>query len=335
MKILVIGGGIFLGRAVVGAALTAGHQVTVFNRGQASANNGFPVTWIRGDRDGDLVALQGGRWDVVVDTCGYFPRQIRRLLHAVGGTTGCYVFISTVAAYRNLGKAGIIENDALAEPAGDEVSTVTPTTYGPLKSGCEAAAIEQTEMKTLIVRPGVIAGPYDPTDRFSYWVGRMAAGGEVLAPGDPGAPLQIIDVRDLAEWLVRMIEAGSSGVYNTVGPVESLTFGGLLDICAREFKAGANLRWLSDDWLAKRFLADWSKLPLYMPKSNTATAGLFQIDGSKAFSSGLSHRPLRDTIADTHAWLESRAQSIGLKVGLTRSVEREFLAAWMTETRGF
>ena len=222
MRLLIVGGGIFVGRAVIAAAQARQHEVTVFNRGRTSAEYPPGVKFIAGDRDGDLAGLRPARWDAVVDTCAYFPRQVRSLLAALGDEVGHYTLISSVSAYANLSVPGTTEDALLAPPPLEEVNKVTPQTYGPLKSACEAEA--RRAPCTLIVRPGIIVGPGDATGRFTYWGRRAMRGGEILAPGGPGEPLQVIDVRDLAGWLVAMVEARATGVFNAVGPA-TLTWG--------------------------------------------------------------------------------------------------------------
>jgi 2'-hydroxyisoflavone reductase len=328
MKILVIGGSVFVGRAIVAAALASGHEVTVFNRGKSSSVDATKVTWLRGDRDGDLAILSFGQWDAVIDTCAYFPRQVRTLLAALCGRIGHYTLISSVSAYADLGKPGVSEADVLSPPAGDDVDKVTMESYGPLKAACEQVAMNAEGIKSLIVRPGIIVGPYDPTDRFSYWVSRLADGGEVLAPGSPAVPFQVIDVRDLADWIVAAVERGLTGAFNTVGPREPLTFGDMLLDATHALLPTARLNWVSDEFLTARSTAHWGALPLYLPKTMKPFAGMFAINGSKAFGSGLTLRPLSETVADTQAWLMDRKPVAPLKVGLTRQVEAELLEAW-------
>jgi 2'-hydroxyisoflavone reductase len=196
MTILVVGGGVFVGRSMVEAALARGHRVCVFNRGRSP--DPIPgVEHIVGDRNGDLSALASRTWDVVIDACGYFPRQVESLLRELRGRVGLYVFVSSVSAYAEHSRPGIREDDPLASDVDASGPDVTAANYGPMKAMCERVALELSERPPLLIRPGIIAGPRDPTGRLPYWVGRIARGGEVLVPGTPGNPLQLIDSRDL------------------------------------------------------------------------------------------------------------------------------------------
>ena len=195
MRILVVGGTIFVGRALTEVALARGHAVTLLNRGKSGAAVPAGVEQLTADRNGDLSVLQGREWDAVIDTCAYFPRQVRSLRTALGGAPH-YTLISTVSVYADHARPGLNEESPLATPILDDtITTVDAGSYGPLKSGCEAVA----GTGNLIIRPGIIAGPHDPTGRFAYWIRRLADEGEFLAPGDGSAALQVIDARDLAE----------------------------------------------------------------------------------------------------------------------------------------
>ncbi|MEO6995566.1 MAG: NAD-dependent epimerase/dehydratase family protein [Lacunisphaera sp.] len=328
MRVLIIGGGIFLGRSIVTAALAKGHEVTVFNRGRNSVIDPCRITWLRGDRDNDLTALRDGEWDAVVDTCAYFPRQVRTLLVTLGGRIRHYTFISTASVYAELSKAGLSETDALPTAPGDGIEEITAENYGPLKAGCEEEVHHYPILKSLIVRPGVIVGPHDPSDRFAYWVGRISAGGDILAPGKADAGLQIIDVRDLAEWIVMGIEGSLVGVFNAIGPQRSLSFGEFLGTCLSSSQARGRLVWVSDEWLESRSMANWAMMPLFMSKSAPHAAGLFAINGSKAFAAGLAVRSLGKTVVDTQRWLASRDLSPPMKAGMSRAKEEELLQAW-------
>ncbi len=207
MKLLVLGGTVFLGRHLVEAATARGHSVTLFNRGQHNPELYPEVEKLRGDRDSDLSALQGRRWDAVIDTCGYLPRAVRASAELLADAVDHYTFISSISVYADFHTPAMDESAPVGTLADETVEEVTGETYGPLKALCEQAAERALPGRVLNIRPGLIVGPHDPTDRFTYWPVRVARGGEVLAPGRPHVPVQVIDGRDLAEWTVRMVEA--------------------------------------------------------------------------------------------------------------------------------
>jgi 2'-hydroxyisoflavone reductase len=328
MKILVIGGGVFVGKALTTAAVDRGHQVTLFNRGISNSKPSPGVAWIKGDRNGDLAALSGQRWDSVVDACAYFPRQVKSLLKAVEGKVGHYLLVSSVAAYADLGNAGVRETDPLAASIDPEPANVTPENYGPLKAMCEEAAIAAGPKATLLVRPGIIMGPWDPTGRFTYWVRRVARGGEVMAPGGPGAPQQLIDTRDLGAWMVSMIEAGASGGYNAIGPQQPLSWGEMLGAIAAEVNPAARFTWLDDAFLATQKFEGPYAVPLYIPGAATKYSGMYKVDGNAAFQRGLKLRTLRETIRDTAAWERETPPEAVKIAGISEAREAELLAAW-------
>ena len=332
MRLLIIGGSVFLGRALVAEARVRGHEITLFNRGVTGPVADPGVTLLKGDRNGDLSALYGRSWDAVIDTCGYFPRQVRSLLAAVAGRIGHYTFVSTVSAYADLGRPGLTESGELGKLADESTQTVTAQTYGPLKALCEAAAELAMPGKNLIVRPGIIAGPDDPSDRFSYWVGRLAAGGEVMAGGKPGAPVQLIDVRDLAAWIIGMAEAKQTGIFNAVGPAEPLTMEQLFTHCTEELNPAVRLVWVEDGFLVAQGMTEWMKLPLYIPDAETRFAGMFSVNGTKARTQGLKLRPLAQTATDTWRWIQTRPAGAAMKTGLSREQEVKLISAWKTRS---
>jgi 2'-hydroxyisoflavone reductase len=328
MKILVIGGGIFVGRAVLEAAQARGHAVTVFNRGRATA--AFPpgVEWIKGDRDADLGGLGGRTWDAVIDTCAYLPRQVESLLQALAGRMGHYQLVSSVSAYASLAEPGGDEGRPTAPALVAVPGQMTPETYGPLKSMCEHAALQAGPRGTSLVRPGIIVGPWDPTGRFTHWVRRLAAGGEVLAPGDPAAPLQVIDVRDVAALMVAIVEGGLTGAYNAVGPAAPLTWGDMLAESARALGVPASFTWVDDAFVAEHKVGGWADLPLYLPAAAEKFAGMYRIDGTRARRHGLRLRPLGETVADLARWLQDPAAAGVKRMGLSPERETELLAEW-------
>jgi 2'-hydroxyisoflavone reductase len=337
MNLLILGGTVFLGRHLAQAALAQGHTVTLFNRGLSGPDILPEVEKLRGDRDGDLTALEGRRWDAVIDTCGYVPRHVRAAADRLADNVGQYVFTSTIAVYSDLGKRGIDETASVASVAADQIEALTAETYGGLKAICERTLEERMPGRVLNIRAGLIVGPYDPLDRFTYWVRRVARGGDVLAPGKPERQVQIIDARDLAEWVVRMIETGQSGVYNATGPDYMLTMGRLLEACLGVSGSGAKLIWVGDEFLVRREVGAWQEVPLWLPADNLQMSGLMAVDCDKAIASGLSFRPLSRSIRDTLEWDRTRRGPIepyrlfGIELplaGLSEERERELLQAW-------
>lgn len=317
MRILVIGGTRFLGRHLVEQALAAGHAVTLFHRGRSGAEL-FPQAERRiGDRNGDLAPLAGGEWDAVVDTCAYVPRHVHTAAAALRGRVGRYLLVSTISVYASMARPGPDENAALQALADPATEQVTGDTYGGLKALCEAALADALPGQELVARPGLIVGPRDPTGRFTWWPRRIAAGGDVLAPGDPGAPVQFIDVRDLAAWLLRQAEAGTTGTFNLAGPETPLTMGELLDTAVRVLQPSARLHWAGEAFLLGAGVAPWTELPLWVP---AAESGLHEVSIARALASGLRCRPIAETLADTAGWA---AASDGPHDGIGLAPERE------------
>ena len=327
MRLLILGGTIFLGRHLVDAALARGHEVTLFNRGQHGAELYPAVERLRGDRDGDLEALRGRRWDAAIDTSGYVPRVARASAELLAGEVEHYTFISSLSVYAHFRERGTDERAPVGVLDDPTVEQVDGETYGPLKALCERAVEAALPGRALIVRPGLIVGPHDPTDRFTYWPSRAARGGEVLAPGRPERHVQIVDARDLAEWTVRMVEARQTGVYNATGPAEPLTMGRLLEVC-QEVGGGARVTWVSEPFLAERQVGAWIELPLWLPASDPDLAGFSDVDVSKAIAAGLTFRDLAATVRDTLAWDATRPPEREWRAGLSPAREAELLAAW-------
>ncbi len=329
MRLLVLGGTVFLGRAVVEAALADGHEITIFTRGRTNPELFPEVEKLLGDRDGALGPLADGAWDAVIDTSGFVPRIVRQSAELLHGARR-YVFVSSVSVYADF-RTPPDETSAVAELA-DPASEEVMRDYGALKAACEQVVEEIYGVdRAVIVRPGLIVGPHDPTGRFTYWPRRIAEGGRVLAPGRPDAPVQVIDVRDLGEWLVTLADRGPSGVFNAVGPAEPLTFGGLLDACRAATGSDAAPVWVDDEPLLAAGVEPWTELPLWLPSGDDS--GMAQTSHARAIAAGLRFRPLEETILATLEWDASvggepprqadgryRAQT------LTRERERELLA---------
>ena len=332
MKLLILGGTVFLGRHLVEAALAAGHEVTLFNRGQHGAQLFPQVEKLRGDRDGGLAALAGRRWDAAIDTCGYVPRLVRASAELLAGNVGHYTFISSISVYRDVDQAPVDESSPVGVLADERVEEITGETYGPLKALCEQAAEAAMPGRVLHVRPGLIVGPYDPTDRFTYWVWRAALGGAALAPGRPQRRVELIDGRDLAAWIVRMSAAQRSGVYNATGPNHELTMGETLEICRQASGSDARFPWVDEAFLLANGVAPWSELPLWLPEVDN---GVMAVDFQRAIAAGLAFRPLAETVQETLAWLradrvsaDGDLASVQLRAGMAPAREAELLAAW-------
>src|SRR5258707_5702086 len=231
MKVLIIGGTRFLGRHLVDSALARGHVVTLFNRGKSNPDLFPQIETLIGDRKHDLDKLSGRTWDAVIDTCGDFPRIVRLAATSLERSVGCYVFISSISVYADFKKIGINESDPSGKIEDETIEEITGESYGPLKALCEQVTLDMYGERGLVIRPGLIVGPNDPTDRFTYWPVRVARGGEVLAPGSPDDPIQLIDVRDLGEFLIRLIDNKTTGVFNALGPDHKLTMGRTLEAC--------------------------------------------------------------------------------------------------------
>jgi 2'-hydroxyisoflavone reductase len=319
MKLLVLGGTVFLGRHVVDAALADGHEVTMFTRGRTNPDLFPNVERLTGDRDGDLGSLAGRIWDGVVDTSGYVPRVVRQSAELLRASVGHYAFVSSISVYADP-SLPIDESSPVAElenPASEDVQA----DYGALKAACETVVDEVFGARGANVRAGLIAGPYDPTDRFTYWPRRLAEGGDVLAPGDPSAPVQFVDARDLAAWLVRLAEHGPGGVFNAAGPAEPLTLGALLDEANAAIGAGARLVWTDEQRLVDADVQPWMELPLWLPGDDYA--GMLRADNRRATGAGLRFRPVEETVLDTLAWSREAGEQ---RPTLTREKERELLA---------
>ncbi len=323
MKLLILGGTIFLGRHLVDAALARGHDVTLFNRGKSGPSLFPDVPTLHGDRKTDegLAALDdAGPFDAVIDTCGYVPRAVKLSAQKLAGKVSTYCFISTVSVYKSWPGEPCDETGTLVTIEDETVEEVTGETYGALKVLCEKEAEAAFPGKNLIIRPGLIVGPSDPTDRFAYWPNRVAQGGEILAPGNPETPVQFIDVRDLAEWNIRLLEEGQTGVFNADG--QQTSFGTLLAACGAE-----SVTYVSEKFLEEQSVAPWSQLPLWIPgMAENPGGGATNVE--RAIAAGLTYRPLKETTEGTLAWLLARPAEGTWKSTLTREREAEVLAAW-------
>jgi 2'-hydroxyisoflavone reductase len=318
MRILILGGTQFLGRHTVDVALARGHEITLFNRGQTRPELFPDVEKLRGDRDTDLSALQGRSFDAVVDTSGYVPRLVQQTLDALGDV-GHYTFVSTISVYASHATAPTESSPVLELK---EPTEEWREAYGELKVLCERAVLARFP-NAFVPRPGLIVGPWDPTNRFTYWVARFADGGRVLVPAPPVASVQWIDARDLAAWIVRAAESELGGTYNAVDrPTTRGAFVEALD-------GDAEVIWVDGDFLAAHDVGEWMELPLWF--HDPAYAGLLAVDPSPAFAAGLETRPLEETVRDTLAWVESGDTPESPPAGLARGKEQAVLDSWLSK----
>ena len=341
MKLLVLGGTKFLGRHLVEAALARGHEVTLFNRGQLAPELFAGLERLRGDRDGGLDALRGRRWDAVVDTSGYSPRVVRDSARLLSDAAEHYSFISSCSVYADTSAPGVDEEHAvgtlsdehLREAEALEQSELIRAPffgerYGPLKALCERAAEEAMPGRVLNVRAGLIVGPHDYSDRFTYWPRRVAEGGDVLAPGDPARPVQFVDARDLAAWILRSAEGRLTGTFNATGPDQPLTFGRFLEECRTATGSDARFVWVEEQFLLDAGIQPWMEVPLWTDSSDETSRYFLAVGVEKAVAAGLSFRPLAETVRDTLEWDLTRPAETERRAGLARERELEVLAAW-------
>jgi len=322
MKLLVLGGTRFLGRHLVDEALARGHELTLFNRGRTAPDLFSGVEQLRGERDGGLAPLQGRRWDAVIDTCGYLPRVVRQSVEVLRDDVPNYLFVSSISVYADMATPGQDEDAPRAELPSPEIEDI-PAHYGALKAACEDVVRAAYGEQAIVVRPGLIVGPFDPTGRFTYWPQRVARGGRVLAPADPRYPVQFIDARDLAAWMLDLVERRSGGIFNASGPAEPLDFGGFLESCRAALGSDAEFVWPDTDFLARHEVQAWTQLPLYAGDDGR---GLCASDLGRALAAGLRLRPVGATCVDTANWAAAMALPAG--IGLDADREAQLLRLW-------
>jgi 2'-hydroxyisoflavone reductase len=322
MRILVLGGTQFLGRHVVDVALARDHEITLFNRGQTRPELFPDVEKLRGDRDGDLGALEDRDFDAVVDTSGYVPRVVEQTIAALGDV-GHYTFVSSISVYADVSTPPS-ESSPLAELK--EPTEDWREAYGELKALCERV-VRTRFPDAFIPRPGLISGPWDPTGRFTYWPTRLAAGGRVLAPAPREADAQLIDVRDLAGWIVRAAEDGMRGTYNAVD--RPTTRGTMIEPCRDVAGTDAEIVWVDPDFLHEQAVEEWMELPLWL--YDESYRGMLSVDPSAAFAAGLETRPLAETARDTLEWARSGQAPPDPPAGLDREKEQAVLDEWLSK----
>jgi nucleoside-diphosphate-sugar epimerase len=322
VRLLVLGGTRFLGRATVDAALAAGHELTLANRGVTAPDLFVDATRIRVDLAGGLDALAGRAWDAAIDLDPtQLPRLTRRRAELLADTVEQYVFVSSISVYADPSRP-LDESSAVHEPPDPEPEEFAESAYSGLKVGSERSVLDVFGGAATIVRPGLIAGPRDPSERFTYWPRRLAEGGDVLAPGDPDAPVQLIDARDLGSWLVRLAERRASGVFNATGPAQVTTLGDLLERVAQAVGSASRLVWVDEERILDAGVQPWTELPLWAPGAEWA--GFQRVDVSRAIAAGLALRPIEETARDTLAWSREAGER---RPTLSREKEAEILAS--------
>jgi 2'-hydroxyisoflavone reductase len=337
LKILVLGGTGFLGPHFVEAARANGHTLTLFNRGKSnptrfSGEEFKDIEQLRGDRKSDLSALEGKRrWDAVLDTSAYFPADVTRSARLLARRVGQYVIISSISVYADNSKPGADETAAVLTMANAEAAQeITGENYGPLKALCEQAAAAELPGRSTVIRPGLIVGPGDNTDRFTYWPARAARGGEILAPGSAADPTQFIDVRDLAGFILHAIETDATGVFNADAAPGAISMGSLLAACRRAAGADSStVTWVPADFLEAQQVSAWQDMPVWIPPAGEY-AGFGRRSTDRAQAAGLKYRPLQQTVDDTLQWWNQlpEARRASPKAGLSPEREAAVLRAW-------
>jgi 2'-hydroxyisoflavone reductase len=340
MRLLVLGGTRFLGRHTVAAALEGGHEVTVFTRGvTASPWQGTAVTHLVGNRDPriepGLAALGAGEWDAAIDCSGYVPRCVAASAQRLANRVGHYAFVSSMSVYADSSRPGQDESAPIATLDDPATEDVLPN-YGALKARCEEEVRAAFGGRALIARPGLIVGPHDASDRFAYWVARFlrpdslgARADRAVVPAPPDRPVQFIDARDIAAWLIASAQSRQPGTFNLASPPGRWTTGQLVAALAERSRRNGRPvapRWLDDVTLVERGVTPWTGLPLWIPASDAESAGFMEFSCARAFAHGLALRPLEDTIDDTAAWLDTRRDDGAWRNVLSADRERELLS---------
>ncbi len=329
LRILILGGTGFIGPHEVRYARRRGHSVTLFNRGQTNPHLFPELEKLVGDRNDNLEALRGREWDVVVDNSASIPRWVRQSAQLLKDSADLYLFVSTLSVIADNSIIGADESVPVATIEDPTTEEVTGRTYGALKALCEQETERAFPRRALVVRPGLIVGPEDRSDRFTYWPVRIDRGGEVLAPGDPSDPTQIIDARDLTGWMIRMLEQGETGIYNATGPIRPLTMAEMLYGIRAVTSADVRFTWADADFLDEHEVRAWADMPTWIPPRDGAE-GFSRVNCAKAIGKGLTFRPLAETARDTLDWFKTlpEERQANLRAGIKPDREAEVLAAW-------
>lgn len=326
MKLLLLGGTGFLSSHLVSAALSRGHEVTLFHRGRTNPERFPEVEHILGDRERDLDLLQGRHWDAAIDPCGYLPRVVEASSTYLSERVDQYTFISSGNAYADFGKAAVDESSRLATLPDGASEEISSETYGPYKVLCEQAVERAMPGRVLIIRPGLMVGPADSSGRFTYWPRRIARGGEILAPGEKDLPVEFIDARDVAEWMILLLERRQVGIYNAAGPAEPLTLQAFLEQAAEVIGSKSQYTWVSDAFLSAHKVESWTELPLWIPQNEEKF--VVSMSFRKALEAGLTFRPLAQTIQDVLAWDTAHPDFPVSNATLTPEKEQALLHEW-------
>ncbi|WP_010095608.1 SDR family oxidoreductase [Ornithinibacillus scapharcae] len=345
MKVLILGGTRFLGKAFVEEGLKRGHEITLFNRG--TNKEAFPdVEQLIGDRDGDVSQLENKKWDVVMDTCGFAPHQINNIASVLGTSIEHYTYISSISVYKDWIPFNIAEDYHLQSIPPDQMKNVLKDVeegrlspyehYGPLKVLCEAEAEKYWPGQVLHIRAGQLVGQFDYTDRLPYWVQRVAEGGNIMVPGSPYRPIQLIDVKDIARWVFDMMEKRKAGTFNVTGPDHELTMEELLNTCKVVTNSDAEFVWVDEQFVLDHQIQPWTEMPLWIPEhfplEGETKPWKMCISIKKALDAGLSFSPIKETIHDVYQWELSRQDS-KRKTGISRKKEQELLDAWFQKNK--
>ena len=324
MNILILGGSVFLGIQLVNSALRNNHTVTLFNRGKRNPDIFPDVEKLIGDRNGSLDALKGRSFDAVIDTSGHIPGEVRNSAELLKDNAGHYTFISSISAYSDFSDMNIKEGSETCKITDGNITEMTMENYGAMKVLCEEAATDVFGDRALNIRPGLIVGENDWSDRFTYWIHRIAQGGKVLAPDDKSSHVQFIDVKDLADWIIKMAEAKKSGLYNATGPGEKLTFGDFIDKCKKFAGNDTEMVWVNEKFIEEEKIIPWSEFPMWVPPSEQ---GISNVIINKAINGGLKFRSLEDTLKDTIEFDRSRKDH-KFRAGLSPERESELIKKW-------
>jgi 2'-hydroxyisoflavone reductase len=338
LKLLILGGTRFIGLHMTALALERGHTLTFFNRGKTGTDRFPEVERIKGDRNGEIDGLRNRKWDAVIDNSGYVPRHVRLSAELLAPNVKQYVFTSSISVYPDF-SAPRDESSPVGKLADESVEKVDGETYGPLKALCEQAVTKALPGRAAVIRPGLIVGPDDNTDRFTYWPARAARGGEFIAPGAPGDPFQVIDVRDLAAFTLAVVENGVTGTYNAVSNVNEFKFGELTDACISAANKQARPAlppraiYLPAEFLEEQKVEPWSEMPVWLPAKGEEAA-FASTSNKAAVAKGLKITALKKTVNDTLTWHLSRPaeEREKLKAGIAPEKEAAVLAAWKAKT---
>jgi len=334
LRILILGGTGFIGPHQVRYARERGHRLTLFNRGKTNPGLFPDIEQLRGDRDNDLESLKGRTWDAVIDNSATLPRWVRQSAQLLKDSAEFYLFVSSLSVFSDNSIVGLTESSPVGTITDPTVEEITGETYGPLKALSEQEAESAFPNRSIVVRPGLIVGPGDRSDRFTYWPVRVDRGGEVLAPGEPTDPVQIVDSRDLTEWMIHLIENRSAGVFNATGPEAPMSMAEMIYGIRAVTSARVGFTWIPNTFLEAHQVQPWSDMPVWVPYTDEMK-GFSTINCSRAISAGLRFRPLAETARDTLEWFKSlpAERQSQLKAGLSPEREREVLEAWRNRAK--